>query len=59
MENGIVQFSAEWCGPCKRIYPVVFKKCEEMGVEFLKIDVDKQEELSNKFKIEALPIFPQ
>ena len=52
----LVDFSAEWCGPCKRLKP----QLEELsdfykGVKFLKVDVDSQSELAEYHKIEAMP----
>lgn len=53
----VVDFFAEWCGPCKMIAP----KLEEMSqtlagkVSFYKVDVDEQEMLSGREAIRAMP----
>jgi thiol-disulfide isomerase/thioredoxin len=36
----VVDFYANWCGPCKKIAPYVEKKCKESGVVLVKVDVD-------------------
>jgi thioredoxin 1 len=53
----IVDFYAEWCGPCKAIAPVL----EELSIEYsgklliYKIDTDKEIELSSLFGIQSIP----
>ena len=54
----IMEATAGWCGPCKRIYPE-FKRLEEkyLDITFAKFDVDKAEELSELLKVRAMPTF--
>jgi thioredoxin 1 len=53
-----IDFYAEWCGPCKRIAPYIEDLTDIFDhINFIKIDVDKMEELSNSFKIKAMPTF--
>lgn len=57
-ERVLVDFSAQWCGPCKRIAPffeVLSTKHE--NVHFCKVDVDEIDALSARYKITALPTF--
>ena len=54
----IVDFYADWCGPCKNIAP----KYEELSkkypnVDFCKVNVDENEETSEKQAISAMPTF--
>ena len=52
----VVDFYAEWCGPCKKLSPVIDALSKEMNdVVFLKINVDQHEGLSNKFGISGIP----
>lgn len=53
----IVDFWAEWCGPCKMLAPVI----EEMAKEFkgklkvAKLDVDESPELAGKYRVMSIP----
>lgn len=53
----LMDFAAEWCGPCRMQDPILedLKKKFEDKVEFKKIDVDKNNELANKYLIRAVP----
>ena len=57
-----VQFSAKWCGPCKRITPEMHKLAEEnKNIEFYYVDVDEWEEIAGEgddgFNVSQLPTF--
>jgi thioredoxin 1 len=53
-----VDFFAEWCGPCKKIAPIIDKLSEIYNsIAFVKIDVDKCQELSVKYEVSAMPTF--
>jgi thioredoxin len=53
----IIDFYADWCGPCKAIAPVLEELSEEYAgkVEIFKIDTDKEMELSALFGIQSIP----
>ncbi|MFN8348601.1 MAG: thioredoxin [Spirosomataceae bacterium] len=55
----LVDFFAEWCGPCKMMTPILKAFSTQMGdrVRVLKVDVDKNEKLSNTYKIQSMPTF--
>ncbi len=53
----VVDFWAEWCGPCKAIAPVVDELAEEYDgrVTFAKVDVDSNPATPQKFGIRGIP----
>jgi thioredoxin 1 len=55
----LVDFHATWCGPCQAMHPVMDRLKNEMGsqVRILKIDVDKNPDVANKFKVRGVPTF--
>lgn len=55
----IVDFYATWCGPCKRVAPVLEELQEEYGdaIQIYKVDTDKARAVSAAFGISSLPSF--
>ena len=52
----LVDFWADWCGPCKRFGPIYEKASEEYAdVMFAKLDTDANQELSGQLGIEGIP----
>ncbi|MEO0670707.1 MAG: thioredoxin, partial [Pseudomonadota bacterium] len=52
----VVDFFAEWCSPCKAMAPALDAVSEEMGdVTIVKVDVDANPEVTNKYQIQAMP----
>ena len=52
----VVDFFATWCGPCKMLGPIIEKLGNSMGdVKFIKIDVDKHEELARRYGVMSIP----
>lgn len=52
----LVDFFANWCGPCKMLAPVLEETAQEMkNVTFVKVDVDQEPGLAGKYGIQAIP----
>ena len=53
----LVDFYAEWCGPCQIMKPRILDVAERMGdnIKIIQIDVDKEKELATRFRIASVP----
>ncbi|NCO11203.1 thioredoxin [Candidatus Pacearchaeota archaeon CG_4_9_14_0_2_um_filter_39_13] len=54
--NSIVDFYADWCGPCQIMKPHFEKASKEMkDVKFGKVDVDANQDLAGRFQVMSIP----
>lgn len=52
----LLDFYADWCGPCRMVSPIVDEIAEErVDIKVGKINVDEESELANKFGIYSIP----
>lgn len=55
----LVDFHATWCGPCQTMSPIIDEIKHHYGekIRILKIDVDKNQQASLKYKVRGVPTF--
>jgi len=53
----LVDFYADWCGPCKMLAPILSEVKKELGnaVKIVKIDVDKNQPIAAKYQVRGVP----
>lgn len=52
----LVDFWAEWCGPCKMIAPILDElSTEKTSITIVKVDVDKNPEIAKKYGVRGIP----
>ena len=57
-EQAIVDFTAAWCGPCKKIAPIFHELSEQRtDVRFYKVDIDQVPAAAELYGIRAMPTF--
>ena len=52
----IIDFYADWCGPCKMLSPVIANMAKEFpNINFYKVNVDRESVLARKMNIQSIP----
>jgi len=56
-EPSVIDFYADWCGPCKRLAPIMVEMAKKYDgkVRFYRVNVDKEKKLAAAFKIRSIP----
>ncbi len=55
-EVGVIKFGATWCGPCKKLEPVLTQlETEFPNITFMAVDLDQSPTLAKKYKIKSIP----
>jgi thioredoxin 1 len=51
----LVDFWAEWCGPCHAVAPVLERISEERALKLVKVNIDENQSLAMKYGIQSIP----
>lgn len=52
----IVDFYADWCGPCKRLAPIFAELSDEVeGASFVKVDIEAEPDLAAQYSVQSIP----
>ena len=52
----LIDFYADWCGPCNRLFPLINKVASEnKDIKVVRIDVDQNEDLMNQYNVRSIP----
>jgi thioredoxin len=52
----IVDFWAEWCGPCHAVSPVLDRIADEHDVKLVKVNIDEQQDLAQRYGVASIPM---
>ena len=52
----LVDFNADWCGPCKMLRPIIDEIAEEKeNIKVVSINIDNEDELAEKYNVSSIP----
>ncbi len=52
----LVDFNADWCGPCKMLKPIIDELAEEKtDIKIVSINIDDEDELSEEYNVSSIP----
>ena len=52
----IVDFWAEWCGPCHAVSPVLDRITDEHDLKLVKVNIDEQQDLAQRYGVQSIPL---
>ena len=51
----LVDFYADWCGPCKMLAMEIEKVASEIDIDIVKVNVDEEEEIARRYGVMSIP----
>jgi thioredoxin 1 len=51
----VVDFHAEWCGPCKMLSPIMEEIAAETGATIAKVDIDDHQAIAQEYQVQGVP----
>ena len=54
-EKVLVDFYADWCGPCRMLSPIIDEVSTEQNIKVVKVNVDNHEDIAKKYGIMSIP----
>lgn len=51
----LVDFYADWCGPCRMIMPLLEEIQIELGIEIVKINIDESPDIASEYEVMSIP----
>ena len=51
----LVDFWAEWCGPCHAVSPVLEKIADERQIKLVKVNIDENQDLAMRYGVQSIP----
>jgi len=52
----LVDFWAEWCGPCHAVAPVLDRIADEHEIKIVKVDIDREQGLAQRYGVASIPM---
>src|SRR5215216_3070792 len=52
----LVDFWADWCGPCHAVAPILDRIADERDVKLVKVNIDQEQELAQRYGVASIPM---
>ena len=52
----LVDFWADWCGPCHAVAPILDKLADEHELKLVKVNIDQEQELAQRYGVASIPM---